>query len=374
MFATLRAAMTGCLLACLLTACATPIARMPVITPEAGQGEVRTLLVASVRMPSEEPGRRFTDARSPKLNFAETGVWVPNQRDPGEIDYPGQRLDPAREFALTGYAPIENVDAFLDRLNTQLESLPQGDRHAVLFVHGFNTPFSNGLYLNAQILTDFQSDAVGVHFAWPSAGQVSSYLYDRDSAQFSRSGLARTVELLARSEADSITLIAHSMGALLAMEALRELSLHGETGVIERLDAVILASPDIDSDVFRDQVGSLAAMPEHLVVIVSHRDRLLALSSLLRGERAPRVGLGNHAEELTALGVTIIDLTRFGDGGGFNHTTFASSPTLMNMVTSGALEAALMGRSTRENGGPADTIFSLAASIVSLPVRALVRK
>lgn len=370
----IRTALIACLMACLLAACASPGARMPIITPVAGQGEVRTLLITSAREPSDDEGRRFSDARSPKLSFAEAGIWVPNQRDPGEIDYPGARTDPSREFALTDYDAIENADEFLGRLNARLTTLPQGERHALLFVHGFNTPFSNGLYLNAQILTDFRSDAVGVHFAWPSAGQISSYLYDRDSAQFSRTALSETLELLARSDADSITLIGHSMGALLVMESLRQLSLRGDVSVIDRLDAVVLASPDIDTDVFREQVASLAAMPEQLVVIVSHRDRLLALSGLLRGERAPRVGLGDHAEELTTLGVTVIDLTHFGDGTGFNHTTFASSPTLMNMVTSGALEAALMGRSTRENAGAADTIFSLASSIVLLPARALGRK
>ena len=51
--------------------------------------------------------------------------------------------------------------------------------------------------------------------------------------------------------------------------------------------------------------------------------------------------------------------------------TFASSPVLMSMVTSGALQAALFGEQTRDTPGPAGRLATLAASIISLPVRAL---
>ena len=355
----------------LASACASNPARLPLVTPAPSLGQTEHLLIATTRTPDETGDRRFDDARSIKLDFADAGVWVPRQREPGHIDYPGSRVDPASEFALSSYEGLGSEAEFIARLNARLADLAGEDRHIVVFVHGFNTPFSNGLYLNAQIFADFQVEGVGVHFAWPSAGRFSAYLYDRDSVQFSRDGLAHTLELLSQSDTGSITVIAHSMGALLTMESLRQLSLTGRSGVIERLDAVVLASPDIDSDVFREQVAAMDTLPEHLVVFVSHRDRLLALSSFIRGERAPRVGSGNHVEELTQMGVTVIDLTHFSDGGSLNHTTFASSPTLMSMVTSGALQTALLGEQGRDTPGPAGTLAGLAASIISLPARAL---
>jgi len=355
----------------LVSACASNPARLPIVTPDPSLGQTEPLLIATTRARDETGNRPFSDARSMDLDFADAGIWVPREREPGHIDYPGTDARPASEFALSSYEALGGEAEFVERLNARLAALPDEERQVVIFVHGFNTPFSNGLYFNAQIVTDFQIEGVGVHFAWPSAGRLSAYLYDRESVQFSRDGLVHTLELLSRSDAESITVIAHSMGALLTMESLRQLSLTGRTGVIERLNAVILASPDIDSDVFREQVASMEVLPEHLVVFVSHRDRLLALSSFVRGERAARVGSGSHVDELTRMGVAVIDLTRFSDAGSFNHTTFASSPVLMSMVTSGALQAALLGEQDRDTPGPAGRLAALASSIISLPVRAL---
>lgn len=355
----------------LVSACATNPARLPLVTPDPSLGQTEPLLIATTRARDETGNRPFSDARSMDLEFADAGIWVPREREPGHIDYPGTDAHPASEFALSSYEALGGEAEFVERLNARLAVLPDEERQVVVFVHGFNTPFSNGLYFNAQIVTEFQIEGAGVHFAWPSAGRLSAYLYDRESVQFSRDGLVHTLELLSRSDAESITVIAHSMGALLTMESLRQLSLTGRTGVIERLNAVILASPDIDSDVFREQVASMEVLPEHLVVFVSHRDRLLALSSFVRGERAARVVSGNHVDELTRMGVAVIDLTRFSDAGSFNHTTFASSPVLMSMVTSGALQAALLGEQDSDTAGPAGRLAALASSIISLPVRAL---
>lgn len=367
----LRAALLPLLVGMLLTACASNPARLPLIDPDPALGQTQTLLVSTTRTQAEQADGYFNAGRSLKPSFAAVGVWVPADRQPGEVHYPGRTVRPAEEFALTGYEALADETTFIDRVEARLAGRPEGERHVTVFVHGFNTPFSHGLYLNAQILADFEVESVAVHFAWPSAGRLSAYLYDRDSVEFSRDGLVHTLDLLARTEADTITLIGHSLGAMLVMESLRQLSLTNRVDVLERIGAVVLASPDIDSDVFREQVATLRPMPEYLVVFVSHRDRLLAVSSFLRGERAPRVGLGNHVEALTTMGVTVIDLTGFGDGDGFNHSTFANSPTLMSMVRSGALEAALVTDQPQDGQGPGSALAALAASIISLPARAL---
>ena len=354
-----------------VSGCATGPARLPIVAPDTQQGQVEDVLIATSRSRSDDPERYYGSGRSQTLSFANAGVWVPADREPGSVPYPGARFDARTDFALTGYETLSGSSEFQTALNAQLRALPEDERAVVVFVHGFNTPFSNGLYLNAQILADFDLSGVAVHFSWPSAGRPSAYLYDRDSVAFSRDGFAETLRLISQSDAASINVIAHSMGALLTMETLRQFSTAGEEDVLARLDFVILASPDIDSDVFHEQVRSISPLPNQLAVFVSQRDRILALSNALRGEPAARVGLGENRAELTDLGVTVVDLTSLRDGGYSNHNAFSHSPTLMRMVRSGVFASAILGEPTRIRDRKIGTLSDLAASIIYLPARVL---
>lgn len=355
----------------LVTGCAASPARLPVLDPGEARGTVHPIYITTSRQPADDPAAHFGTRRSLTLNFARADVWVPHNRLPGEIDYPGRRPDPDTQFALTGWQDYDSRPDFARDLNHDLSELRFAERDVFVFVHGFNTPFSDGLYLNAQIINDFGLQTAFVHYAWPSAGQFPAYLYDRDSAQFARDGLVETLTLLADSEAIRINLIAHSMGSLVTMEALRELSLTGRQDVLEKIDPVILASPDIDIDVFLSQLSAIEPRPEHLLVFVSARDRALLLSDRLRGGDHRRLGIGAQRDLLTELGATVVDLTEIRDGGFSGHTAFASSPTLMRMANTGVLATALMGVEAMPQDSGIGTLSDLAARIIYLPARAL---
>ena len=367
-----RALILLLLVAGLTSACAYNPARMPVIDPGGAKGSVETVFIATTRSPAEDPSLHYGPGRGDGLSFAEAGIWVPHNREPGSVNLPSATPDPAREFALTGFEDVADLPELASRIDAGLAGLALDERQVFLFVHGYNTPFSDGLYLNAQILNDFGIPGVAVHYAWPSAGRLPAYLYDRDSAQFARDGLADTLIMLADTQAVRINILAHSMGALLTMEALRELSLRGRGDVVERIDPLMLASPDIDFDVFRTQLAALDPPPEHLAIFASARDRALLVSGSLRGGGHPRIGSGAFREELNALGVAVIDLSTLSDGRGFaNHVTFASSPTLMRLSSSGVLTDALMGESTHVRSTGIGALTDLAARIIYLPARAL---
>jgi esterase/lipase superfamily enzyme len=361
----------SCLGLALATACAANPARLPVVDPGTDPGQTQTVFVATTRAPVADPMLRFGAGRSSELAFARAEVWVPHNREPGAIEPPGRTPDPGREFALADWELLPGQAVFSEQLDESLNAVAFPERDVFLFVHGFNTPFSDGLYLNAQILNDFGILGTAVHYSWPSAGRIPAYLYDRDSAQFARDGLAETLTLLAESETTSITILAHSMGSLVTMEALRQLSLSGRHDVLERIDPVILASPDIDLDLFRSQLDAIDPPPAHLAVFVSRRDRVLLLSDQLRGGQRTQLGMGAQRDVLTGLGVTVVDLSDIRDGGFTHHRTFASSPTLMRLAASGMLNAALMGEAGKPRASGIGTLSDLAASIIYLPARAL---
>lgn len=97
-------------------------------------------------------------------------------------------------------------------------------------------------------------------FAWPSEARVQGYLHDRDSVIVSRDALVQwLVDLAGDERVGDVEVLAHSMGALLMVEAMRQLRLTGRGDVLDQL-SVTLASPDIDLDVFAAQMAMIGPM------------------------------------------------------------------------------------------------------------------
>ncbi|WP_323762739.1 alpha/beta hydrolase [Maricaulis sp.] len=352
-----------------LAACTHAPARLPIMETSAADGRSEAILIATTRAPSPDPVLRLGNLRG-DLSFARADVWVPSNRLAGEINHPSRRPDPSREFGLIGYQAGMTAADWSSELDRQLSALPLAERQVLVFVHGFNTPFSDGLYLNAQILNDFGVGTVAVHYAWPSAGRVTAYLQDRDSALFARDGLADLLVAVAESPSLSVTLLAHSMGAQVTMEALRQLSLEGRSDVLAKIDPVILAMPDIDHDVFFNQLASIEPPPANMTVLVSGRDHALRVSDTLSGGGEARLGIGAQQETLIAHGIAVLDLTGLRDGTMIGHTDFAASRTLMQLAASGALDHAFNPDASTSGNRLAGPLAALAAQIIRLPARA----
>ena len=201
-----------------------------------------------------------------------------------------------------------------------------------MFVHGFNYSFPESLYRLAEMAGDSELDGVPILFAWPSEASLSGYLADKEAVTYSRDGLSDVLAMLAgEGSVGRITLLGHSMGAWLTVEALRQLRLTGRDGVIDRLD-VILAAPDIDVDVFRSQMAVVGPLSPPLKVLVSRDDVALAVSSRLAGAR-PKVGaLDVDDPRVLAVAlrekIQIIDISALASSDRLNHDRFISLATL----------------------------------------------
>jgi esterase/lipase superfamily enzyme len=332
------------------------------------------VLVSTLRTQDPDPQILFSSGRSKALSFAEVTVSVPNDRKPGSLTFPGRSVDLATDFAAVRIARMNNQSDFVARINQQLEARPGGEKRVFVFVHGYNVNFAAGVFRHAQLMKDYEVPGVAVHFSWPSADNVGLYLYDRDSAEFAREGLVKTLDLVRKSNATQIVLLGHSMGGFLVMEALRTASLRGDTGLLRSLEATILAAPDIDVDVFNQQLDAIQPMPEPFIVMVSSKDRALQLGQRLRGG-APRVGEGTDIEDLQARGITVIDLSKLDSADRLNHSTFAQSETLQKLMSGGVLDPLVQGDDAQATekalGAGLGGISDVLSSLVYLPARAL---
>jgi esterase/lipase superfamily enzyme len=182
-----------------------------------------------------------------------------------------------------------------------------------------------------------------VLFAWPSDGKLLGYASDRDAATYSRDALAQLLTVLARDRGrGDVAVLGHSMGAWLTTESVRQLRMSGRNATLSRLE-VVLASPDIDIDVFRAQMRVIGPLNPPMTVLVSTKDKALGFSSRIAGER-PRLGLLDVNDPRVQEGarlakVRLIDLSSVQSPDGFGHdrfVTFARLYTRLNRTQGNA--------------------------------------
>jgi esterase/lipase superfamily enzyme len=289
------------------------------------------LLVATTRAPVVEPaGVMFGGSRGRGLYYADIAVSIPpdGARQPGDIQIasspPG---NPEHDFVILR---ADRMDLAQAKANFDARVRRTPGRSVLVFVHGFNTRFEEAVYRFAQIVHDTRVNVAPVLFTWPSGGNVTDYVYDRDSAVYSRDALEDVLQALAKDPSvDSISILAHSMGSYLVVEALRQMSIR-DHGLPPKIRDVMMASPDIDVDVFRRQIAEIDAgpRPAQFTLFVSRDDRALGLSSFLARD-STRLGALDPAKEpyhsiLKQGRVQVVDLTTLASSDITNHGKFAS--------------------------------------------------
>ena len=155
---------------------------------------------------------------------------VPPSHVPGTVAWPDETPDPATDFAVTGAVLTGDPQTFRAEITARLAGLAPGERNVVIFTHGYNTTFAEGLYRFTQMTHDFETTGVPILYSWPSVASPRDYLYDRDSVLFARAGLETLIDLVAESPAERITLVAHSLGAQLPLETLHRWIVPGGHG------------------------------------------------------------------------------------------------------------------------------------------------
>lgn len=234
------------------------------------------------------------------------------------------------EVLVTGGGRFAGPDAFRQAMERDLARRAPGDRDIVLFIHGYNYSFAEGVARNAQLARALQLPGIHAHFSWPSRMKPYAYSGDRDAALLSRDGLVETLELLSSVRGRGrIVLMGHSMGAQLLMEGLRQMAISGRRDLIAEIDGVMLISPDIDLQLFRSQAHAVGPLPQPFVIMTSARDRALQLSALLSNEPL-RLGNIPDARPVADLDVIVVDTGAFSTGIG--HFNIADSAALQQIV------------------------------------------
>lgn len=310
----------GCLLT--LSGCAAPgiIQRSDPVS----EATVRNVFVARFRHETED-ARNFGELRTGELTFGRVAVSIPPNHEPGQIEWPRGEPDAATDFVAVDGQFYDGLDDFLQGVAAADTSQEQ---ETVLHVHGFNTSHGEAVYGAAQVAHDLQAPVPMVVFSWPSAAQTTGYVYDRDSALISRDRLESVIVALAEEPGRSVFLTAHSMGTHLLMETLRQIAVSGRLDLARDINGVLLMAPDIDVELFLEQISRIGPLPQPFLVMIAERDRALSFSGFLTG-RGVRLGSIDTPELLEGTGVTLIDVGALSNGRRFNHTIATTSPAAL---------------------------------------------
>ncbi len=296
--------------------------------PDASQVD---LLVATTRAPVlQPPGVMFGGSRGRGLDFADIVVSIPpdGARQPGDVQLPSSLPgNPERDFVILR---ADRMDLAQAKANFDARIRRTPGRRVLIFVHGFNTRFEEAVYRFAQIVHDARVNVAPVLFTWPSGGNVTDYVYDRDSAVYSRDAMEAVLQALVEDpNVDSISILGHSMGNYLVIEALRQMSIR-DRGLSPKIRDVMLASPDIDVDVFKRQIAEIDAgpRPAQFTLFISRDDRALGLSSFLARDSTRLGALDPDKEPYRSIleqgRVQVVDLTGMASNDFTNHGKFAS--------------------------------------------------
>ncbi len=301
--------------------------------PVAIQSDVkkRKVFIATTREASEVTNVFYSEERAPDLGFASVVVSIPPTHQPGQLERP-KRLppDPNTEFAIIEPTVYSSDSNFVTQINKELAKLPYRDRKILFFIHGYNNTISDSILRMAQFVEDTNFNGVPVLFSWASGAKARLYVYDLNSALAARPRFMEASQLLAKTSAAGFDIFAHSMGSMLTVEAIVQASLAGTFNPSGRLDNIMLASPDIDLDLFKSQLERLSKKERNFTIFVSRDDAALGFARRISGG-VDRVG-GADAAELEGLGVTVIDLTQIDNSSSGSHSKFAGSPEVVQLI------------------------------------------
>ncbi len=263
------------------------------------------------------------EQRSDHLSFERYRFSVPEIRPAASISYPTASPDPRRQFVVTDHGDLTS-----SQFSAEIARTVDDDGTVAVFVHGYNYSHQEALFRTAQLGADAPTLPPPILFSWPSQASLTGYVADRDEALASRTELTRLLALIGRTHGvKRIVLFAHSMGSMLAVEAVRQLKLEKQSSTTEKLD-IVLAAADIDADLFLSQLNDIGRLPRPITLLVSRKDKVLRVSSFLGRER-PRVGRSDIGDARVVAAaedhnLRLVDITGINDNDGLGHDRYVN--------------------------------------------------
>jgi len=272
----------------------------------------QTVYYATNRKADNEDNNHYSGKRQlgpNSLHYGISKVAIPKTHKVGQLSSAllGLKLfDDPKEHITIRETKILSDKQFFKNINSILGNKTITDsmkNDVVVFIHGFNVPFNKAIRRTAQVAYDTRFKGVPILFSWPSDGQVTGYLSDREDATWSVQHLVKFLDsVVAKTTSKRIHLIAHSMGNQVLIGALNQMALTRKFKNKRPFGNIIFAAPDFDAELFKYQIAPrIVSLGKSVTIYTSKKDSALNISNKLNDTK--RLGLS-----ITALpNVNLID-------------------------------------------------------------------
>jgi esterase/lipase superfamily enzyme len=235
------------------------------------------------------------------------------------------KVDPEKHILVKSVRRLER-EAFFSDLDGEM--VKKG-RNVLVFVHGYNVSFEDAARRTAQMASDLKFPGAAAFYSWPSQGHWYKYRVDEQNVELSVEPLkAFLLEVAARAKADTINLVAHSMGNRALTGALRQIDATVSGGGT-LFNQVVLAAPDIDANIFKTKIApEIVTKAQRITLYASSRDLALYASRQFNGDfRAGDVG----DEVVVVPGIETIDASA-GDCSLLGHCYYGDSVSILHDI------------------------------------------
>jgi esterase/lipase superfamily enzyme len=268
--------------------------------------------------------------RTQRLEYGRAEVSIPTSRQPGELPLPTLwklelKPDPNKHFILRNVEPLKG-NAVRAQLSSALGSTDT--KSVLLFVHGYNTTFSDVALRAAQLANDLSFRGLPMFFSWPSAGNIRGYFRDEEMAQLSEPAFNQVLEDIAALGATDVYLIAHSLGNRLVTNVLRQRTKRTNPKISE----LLLAAPDVNEEIFREQIVPALATMQNMRRTIYASSNDVALKAAKIAHEFRRVGDATGGV-LTFAGYDTVDMSQAAPiVRAYGHSYVMDSPRVLNDI------------------------------------------
>jgi esterase/lipase superfamily enzyme len=255
-------------------------------------------------------------------------VSIPKDHRTGELESPTLlklefRPDPERHVVLLAVHPTP-----ADRFYADLRGCVgrSARKEAFVFIHGYNVGFETAVRRTGQIAYDLKFEGAAIAYSWPSQEGLLGYTVDENNVDWTVQHLKEfLIDLARRSGAESVHLVAHSMGNRALTAALRELEMEHKSEC-PRYREVVLTAPDVDADKFRrDFAPALVKIADRVTLYASSNDKALIASRGIHGY----LRAGESGDMMVVVeGVDTVDVSDV-DTSLVGHSYYGSSTTVL---------------------------------------------
>lgn len=241
------------------------------------------------------------------ITYGQCAISIPRDHRMGELEEASvlsfeTKNDPEKHVTLLE-VNVRSKEDFFTALKERVNGAKE--KKAFVFVHGYNVSFADAARRTGQMAYDLGFDGAPVFYSWPSQESLFGYNVDQGNIEWSAGNMVNFLrDFLQNSDAQNIYLIAHSMGNRGLSKALATL-IKENPELTKNIKEIILAAPDIDADIFKQQIAPVLVESEKPITLYTSSKDIPLLASKLFSNHARA---GQAGEDIVLIpGIETID-------------------------------------------------------------------